>query len=119
MIKTPHPARHFSGGFLTERVLRLKYKCKKLSDYKIIIYGQICVKKGYKNQGVADSLADKFFDMFENTFELVVTEISNQNSRSLNFAKNKIKFEVIDEYSAEGKNWYVLVRDIRRNRNDN
>lgn len=98
--------------FIT-RILELIYKNEKLSKYKIIIYGQICVKKGYRGGGIAEAMNVKLSNMLRKNFDLAVTEISDQNPRSLHFTTKKLGFEVIDEYSAEGRSWYVLVKDSR------
>jgi len=98
--------------FLT-KILELNYGGKKLLEYQLVIEGQICVDKNYKGKGIAEKLHKKFVELLKNKFDLMVTEISDQNPRSLYVHKNKLGLQIINEYTAEGKNWYVLIRDLR------
>jgi hypothetical protein len=96
-----------------ERVLGLEYEGKKLSGYNVVIDGQINVAKGHKGKGLAENMHKEFLKMLKGGYELIVTEISDQNPRSLHVCTAKLGFMVIDKYNAEGKNWYVLLQDIR------
>jgi len=96
-----------------ERILKLEYLGKKLSEYKIILEGQILVKMGFKGQGIAEELHKRFVNMLKNNYEIIVTEISNKNPRSLHFHTKKLKLSIIEKYFAKGFNWYILLQDIR------
>jgi GNAT superfamily N-acetyltransferase len=94
------------------RILKLEYKGKALSKYRVVIEGQICVKKGHKGKGVAERLHAAFLERMRGKFDLVVTEISDQNPRSLHVHTMKLGMKVIDTYRAEGRNWQVLLHDL-------
>ncbi len=96
-----------------ERFLQLVYDGKKLSEYRIVIEGQICVDREHKGQGIAEELHKSFLDMLKGRYDLIVTEISDLNPRSLHVHTKKLGLQVIDEYSAEGRQWYVLLQEIR------
>jgi len=96
-----------------ERVLKLDYEGKKISEYKWIIEGQILVARKFKGKGIAETLHKKFIEMLKPKYELIVTEISDQNARSLHVHKEKLGLKVVYEYSANGRRWFVLLQDIR------
>lgn len=104
---------HLLDPFI-ERILNLKYKEKKLSEFRIIIEGQILVKKGYKGIGIAEKLHKNFIKLLKLNYDLIITEVSNQNPRSLHVHKKKLGFSVLEQYSAKGKDWYILIQDLKK-----
>jgi GNAT superfamily N-acetyltransferase len=96
-----------------ERFTRLDYEGQKIGAYRWVIEGQINVDKAYKRQGIAEELHRNFVEMLRGKYDLIVTEISDQNPRSLHVHTKKLGLSVVDEYNAEGRNWYVLLQDIR------
>ncbi len=95
------------------RVIQLDYDGKKIGDYKWVIEGQINVDRAHKGRGIAEALHKGFAEMLRGRYDLIVTEISDQNLRSLHVHTKKLGMSVVDEYQAEGRNWYVLLQDIR------
>jgi hypothetical protein len=96
-----------------KRILMLKYKGKRLSEYKIIIEGQICIKKGHKGEGIAERLHEEFVRFLKPKYDLIITEISNQNPRSLYVHTKKLGLSILEQYSADGRDWYILIQDMR------
>ena len=96
-----------------ERIMGLTYKKKPLSKYKFIIEGQINIAKERKGKGLVEKLHKAFIEMLNPKYELIVTEISDQNPRSLHVHIKKLGFEEIDSYNAENRNWYVIAQYIR------
>ncbi len=95
-----------------KKILKLQYKNKKIEDYNPIIAGQICIDKDYKRLGIASKMHKKFLEMLKNKYDLLVTEISNQNQRSYNCATKNLGLKVIEEYTSNNKKWYILVQEI-------
>lgn len=96
-----------------KRFTKLKYEHRKIGYYHWVIEGQINVNKAYKGKGIAEELHRNFVDMLKGKYDLIVTEISDQNPRSLHVHTKKLGLKVIDEYKAEGRKWYILLQDIR------
>src|SRR3989344_1074594 len=95
------------------RFKTIDYDGNKVSDYNVVIEGQILVAKGEKGQGITEALHEQFVNGLKGKYDLLITEISDQNPRSLHVHTNKLGLKVIDEYAAEGRNWYVLAQDLR------
>ncbi len=96
-----------------ERFTKLNYEGQKIGGYRWVIEGQINIDRNYKGQGIAEALHKNFVDLLRGKYDLIVTEISDQNPRSLHVHTKKLGLKIIDEYQAEGRNWYVLLQDIR------
>lgn len=96
------------------RFLNLKYKGKKIKDYRVVIAGQILVDKKYKGKGIAESLHKDFVVLLKGRYDLIISEVSRQNPRSLNVSTKKLGFSIIDKYEANGRSWYIILQDIRK-----
>ena|SRR3989344_4022555 len=89
------------------------YKGRKISDYNLVIAGQICVGKEYSGKGVPEIMHPYLLHMIlKGKFDLLVTEVSGQNTRSLHVSVEKLGFQLADQYCADGQSWYVLVQEI-------
>jgi ribosomal protein S18 acetylase RimI-like enzyme len=93
-----------------EHMNGLSYKGRLLGDRRIYLMGQICVDKAYRGQGVVEQLYRAHREYFSDKFDLLVTEISAKNPRSLK-AHQKAGFEVIDTYPDNGEVWDVVLLD--------
>ena len=96
-----------------KRFTELDYEGQKIREYQWVIEGQINIEKEYKRKGIAEVLHKNFVNILQGKYDLIITEISDQNPRSLNVHTKKLGLSVVDEYQAEGRNWYVLLQDIR------
>lgn len=99
---------------LMDRLHTITYEQKNLFDYAFVFEGQICIDVSHKGKGIAEALHKRFVQMLRGKYDLIVTEISNQNPRSLHVHTTKLGLKIIDEYAAEGKQWYILLQDIRK-----
>ncbi|TDW95817.1 GNAT family protein [Dinghuibacter silviterrae] len=88
------------------------YEGRRLADYRIYLMGQICVAEPYRGQGVVERLYGFHRDHFSTQYDMLVTEISQANPRSLK-AHKKVGFEVIDSYPDNGSTWDVVLWDWR------
>jgi ribosomal protein S18 acetylase RimI-like enzyme len=90
----------------------ISYNNKKLSDYDYYVMGQICVDKAYRGKGVFELLYQKHREIFEKSYDFIVTEISTRNTRSLR-AHEKVGFKTIHTYRDSMDEWNVVVWDWR------
>jgi hypothetical protein len=99
----------FLGPFV-DRVLELSYQNIPFTLENAVIEGQINIRKGFKGAGIAELLHKQFLALVGEKYRLVVTEVSNENPRSLNVHTRKLHMEIIKTFSAEGKEWYILAQ---------
>jgi GNAT superfamily N-acetyltransferase len=86
----------------------LKWQRKPLNKYSFYVMGQICVDKAYRGQGLFDQLYKKHKEVYRSRFDLLVTEISTRNTRSLR-AHERVGFQTINVYRDETDEWAVVV----------
>jgi len=87
------------------------YEAKPLMSFQFYIMGQVCIHKNYRGKGVFPLLFHQHKVSYGKKYELLVTEISNKNLRSLK-AHEKVGFkdiftyrEGIDEWNVVAWNW--------------
>jgi ribosomal protein S18 acetylase RimI-like enzyme len=96
-----------------DRLEQLKYRGRPLTSYRYYIMGQICIAKAHRGVGLVERLYAEHRARMAPHFELMVTEIDQENSRSAR-AHEKAGFETLDEYrSASGKQWLIVGLDLR------
>lgn len=88
----------------------LYYKGKPLFQYSFYCMGQICIDKNYRGKGVFNNLYQHHKSIYQNQFDLLVTEISTSNPRSQK-AHEKVGFETIHNYRDVMDEWNVVVWD--------
>jgi hypothetical protein len=86
----------------------LYYKDKPLFDYSFYCMGEICIDKNYRGRGVFYNLYQHHKNIYQNQFDLLVTEISTSNPRSQK-AHEKVGFETIQRYRDVMDEWNVVV----------
>ncbi|HMK20536.1 MAG TPA: GNAT family N-acetyltransferase [Chitinophagaceae bacterium] len=91
----------------------LHWKNKPFCDYRYYEMGQICVAKEYRGKGVFEMLYQQHKKSYSNKYDLLVTEISTMNHRSLK-AHKKIGFETIIIDKDELDEWAVVAWDWRK-----
>jgi len=88
----------------------LEYRGKPLSQYRFYVMGQICIDKGHRGQGLFDRLYHQHRDHFRGQFDLIVTEVSARNLRSMR-AHERVGFETIHTYRDATDEWAVIAWD--------
>lgn len=79
-----------------------------LKNWRYFVMGQVCVAKAYRGKGVFQGLYYDMRDRLSKHFDLVVTEISTRNPRSIR-AHEKVGFQNIHEYTdPDGEHWVVV-----------
>jgi ribosomal protein S18 acetylase RimI-like enzyme len=93
---------------------RIHFAGKPVSEGNYIVVGQACIKKEYRGQGILDECYRFYRECFEGKYDFAVTEIADDNQRSLN-AHKRIGFEIINEYiDPNGTKWHVVVWDWKK-----
>lgn len=86
----------------------VQYRGKPLAQYRFYLMGQICIKKGFRGKGVFHLLYQEHKKAYSKEYELLVTEISAKNIRSLK-AHEKLGFETIHRYAIDEEVWIVVA----------
>ncbi|GAB2516421.1 GNAT family N-acetyltransferase [Spirosoma aerophilum] len=95
---------------LFELINSLIYQGKPLSEYPYYVMGQVCVADGYRGQRVFDRMYQHHRDVYSDRFQLLITDISANNTRSLK-AHARVGFERIHDFhdSIIGETWAVVL----------
>jgi hypothetical protein len=91
-------------------VSAIRYQDRLLGDRRIYFMGQICVRAGYRGQGIVGSLYRFHRQEFSTQYEMLITEIATANPRSLK-AHEKAGFRIVDTYRDEQNEWDVVLWD--------
>jgi len=86
------------------------YKSKPLSNYSYYCMGQICIDKTDRGKGIFDLLYQKHKEEYCKKYELLITEISTSNYRSLR-AHEKTGFKTISSHKDILDTWNIVVWD--------
>jgi L-amino acid N-acyltransferase YncA len=90
---------------------QLEYKGIPLSEYNYLVVGQVAVGKDYRGQGVFDYCYEVYRAVHGDNFDFAITEISDQNYRSL-AAHYRVGFRELSRYpNADGDIWVIVVWD--------
>ena len=92
---------------------KLSYKQKQLSDYNFYVMGQICVSENHRGQGIFESLYLKHKEAYSDKFEICLTEVSVNNSRSMR-AHERVGFQTIHSFQDETDKWNILLWDWKK-----
>lgn len=93
----------------------LIHKGKPLSDYAWYVMGQVCVADGYRGQQIFDRLYQYHREVYGDRYELLITDISANNTRSMR-AHARVGFESLHEFhdATLGETWVVVVWDWQK-----
>jgi len=92
----------------------IDYKGKKLSNYPYSVVGQLCVGEGYRGMGLVDKMYNHFRECLEKDYEMVITDISSKNPRSMK-AHQRVGYQSVSRFFDEltGEDWDIVVWDWR------
>ncbi|MPR33398.1 GNAT family N-acetyltransferase [Salmonirosea aquatica] len=79
-----------------------------LTHSNYYIMGQICVAEEYRGQGTFDGLYQKHREVYRPDFDLLVTEVSTNNTRSMR-AHERVGFRTIYTHLDHVDEWNVLA----------
>ena len=90
------------------------YRGKKISEFKYLVVGQVCVAKEFRGRGVLDLCYEEYQKRFSPKYDFAITEISKKNPRSLR-AHRRAGFEIVHEYAdSNGIDWDIVLWDWRK-----
>ncbi|MEM1216631.1 MAG: GNAT family N-acetyltransferase [Bacteroidota bacterium] len=93
---------------LFSRLDQLEWRGHTVGDLSYVVMGQVCVAKKYRGRGVFTDLYRTMAARMGPYFEVIITEISERNTRSLR-AHAKVGFADIHRYTdPQGERWVVV-----------
>ncbi|RIV22652.1 GNAT family N-acetyltransferase [Fibrisoma montanum] len=97
------------------RLNTTKYKDSPLTAYDYYVMGQVCVADGYRGQGIFDKLYQHHRDVYSDRYRLLITDISERNTRSLR-AHERVGFRKVTSFFDDlaGETWVIVVWDWQR-----
>lgn len=97
-----------------EQMEDIEYEGRPLGEYRSYVMGQVCVARAHRGRGLVEGLYAAHRAQMAPHFDLMITEISRANGRSLR-AHERAGFAVLREYrSSAGQEWVVVGLDLRR-----
>lgn len=96
-----------------QRFDTLSYDGRTLTQWPFYVMGQICVGASARGQGVFDRLYAGHREHYASRYQLLVTEISARNARSLR-AHARVGVTELVRYTDEVDDWVIVVLDLRR-----
>lgn len=91
---------------------QLSWRGRPLREVSHYVMGQVCVAKPFRGQGLFDALYRGHQATYRERFELLVTEVSVRNTRSLR-AHERVGFEPLHRYRDEVDEWLVIGWGLR------
>ena len=76
-------------------------------DKSFMVMGQVCIDKPYRTKGVFRGLYNYMRSVLKTDYELIITEVDQQNIRSLN-AHYAIGFTDMVVYKSGGQVWHLI-----------
>jgi hypothetical protein len=97
---------------LTLMISTLEYKSKPLRNYTYYIMGQVCIADDFRGQKIFDRMYHKQHQLYGDRFQLLITCISDKNTRSLR-AHTRVGFQVVHSFknSVSDENWNIVLWD--------
>lgn len=91
---------------------QMDYKGKPLSQYRLFLYGPVCVDETYAGQGVAGKLWQGFLGLVRGRYDVGLAFVSLANPVSLKAHRDKLGMTQICEFEAEGRHYVLLAFNI-------
>jgi L-amino acid N-acyltransferase YncA len=85
----------------------LRYRDRPLSETRYYVMGQICIAGGFRGTGLFQAMYAEHLTAFRARYDLIVTEISRRNARSLR-AHERTGFETLTTYTDATDDWVVV-----------
>lgn len=101
---------------LFDQIDQLIYNNQPVRELPYYVMGQVCVVDGYRGQGLFDQLYAHHRTVYGERFQLLITDISARNTRSLR-AHERVGFRPLREFyePGAGETWVIVVWDMRTN----
>ena len=95
-----------------EMLATLSFRGIPIKDRPFYAMGQICVAEGYRGFGVFDGLYQHHKALYASTYDVIATEISVSNARSMK-AHQRVGFETIHTFKDATDDWNIVAWDWR------
>jgi hypothetical protein len=94
-----------------EQFDKLPYKGRLISDYSIMVVGQVCVSKHHRGKGIFDDLYAAYREQHAQKYDFAITEIARLNLRSMQ-AHKRVGFNVVHTYTDPmDTDWSIVLWD--------
>lgn len=102
-------------GNLFDQIDTLTYQNRPLPTYAYYVAGQVCVADGYRGQALLDRMYQHHRTIYADQFQLLITDISALNTRSLR-VHERIGFQSLQRFyePTAGEEWVVVVWDWKK-----
>lgn len=93
----------------------LSYEGQPIANYNWYVMGQVCVAENYRGQQLFDRMYAHQRAVYSNRYDLLITDISANNPRSLR-AHSRVGFQPIHEFhdAILGETWVIVGWDWNR-----
>lgn len=100
---------------LFDQIDTLAYQNRPLPTYAYYVAGQVCVANGYRGQALLDRMYQHHRTIYAEQFQLLITDISALNTRSLR-VHERIGFQSLQRFyePTAGEDWVVVVWDWQK-----
>jgi predicted GNAT superfamily acetyltransferase len=95
-----------------ERFGELTYAGRALADWSYYVMGQICVATAQRGSGIFDALYAAHREHFASRYQLLLTEISARNQRSLR-AHARVRFTELTRFVDATDEWVIVALALR------
>jgi hypothetical protein len=111
---SPVPSTAVDGVFhkIDSIVAKIKYNARLLSDYRLCLYGPVCVDEASAGQGLSAKLWQRFKEMVGPSYDVGLAFVSVDNTASLNVHRAKLGMKQVSEFEVEGRRYVLLAFDI-------
>ena len=82
-----------------------------LKNSNYVVMGQVCISKDYRKQGVFRGLYHFMAEVLKRDFDIIVTEVDIENTRSLN-AHKAVGFTRLKNYRSSHRFWEIISLEI-------
>lgn len=102
-----------------KKIKTIQLEGKPLDDYQYCILSQVCIDKNHRGKGILEKLYKDLEERLADKYDFGISEIETNNQRSLQAHLNKIGLKIVEKYSVEGKDWYIVILDFLPFRKNN
>jgi ribosomal protein S18 acetylase RimI-like enzyme len=85
----------------------IEYENTKLNNVNYYVMGQVCVADTHRGKGIFKALYEKHKEVYASKFDLLLTEVSSSNLRSMR-AHEKVGFKTINTFKDATDEWNIL-----------
>lgn len=83
---------------------------KKITDYNLMVVGQVCVGKSQRGTGLFDKLYTEYREQYAATHDFAITSVALSNHRSL-AAHQRVGFKILHSFQDSLHPWAIVCWD--------